>query len=340
MSKPRMSALPLLQYCGKAQDISATGAGGRSSAIGTAFHALCSKAPDAEQLAARLSDKEREQLAELIPPKPILVGTSFDTSVELTYEEAHKEVRVLVREDLMPVMSEEDAFLTGTVDLFWVFGKTLYVADIKKTSFAAPDGPASLQVIGYAVALLSILESEGLEIDGYYTGIWDATEGQWEWSDYVDIWSNEHQLNCDRVLGAARNYGGEFNLGSHCRSCYGRTRCPQYLLPPDVAGEMLEQFKKEGGISPETALPALLAAQRAVDSGEEVIRLLKAYADQSGGIPDPSSGKVYAPITCKGRVTLDRARLESENPELVERYSRTGTSYQQFRWLKPKKDGK
>lgn len=329
MTRPRMSSLPLLQYCGQSQIVSATGGGGRNSAIGHAFHARCSGDEKAAEMALRLSDKERDTLDSLIPPTPITVN-----GAELHYAAAHKEQRVLMDESLQALNpdDEELAFLTGTVDLYWVVDasgqRTVYVADIKKSKYACPDGSASLQVVGYALAIASALSA-----DYYYVGIWDATDGEWDWSECFDVWSSDHQLNVDRVLAAANNYGGEYNVGSHCHGCWGRSRCPQFLMPLELAEGMLEPFTRPEGLTSETALAAMLTAERVLETATRVKDLAKAYARDIDGLVDPAAGKVYAPVSCKGRANLDRSSLERDHPELVQSYTKYGSNYEQFKWL-------
>jgi hypothetical protein len=172
-----------------------------------------------------------------------------------------------------------------------------------------------------------------LSADYYYCGIWDATDGEWDWSECYDVWSEEHQRNVDRILAAAENYGGEFNLGNHCHGCYGQSRCPQFLLPMDLAETSLEPFTREGGLTNEKALEAFLLAQRVKETAEKVIELTKAYARQVDGLIDFSAGKVYAPVSCKGRASLDKKAIERDHPDIVERYTRFGSKYEQFKWL-------
>src|SRR6185436_7901673 len=250
----RFSRLPVLQFCGQSQILGEQGAGSRASAIGSAFHAKCAAIHHPEHrthataLYERLTTKERELVDALIPPTPIEVNGH-----ELTYENATKE-------HPCEVTRVAEVAVRGTADLFWIHDKIAYVADIKRTSFTAPDGPASLQVIGYAIAI-----AREFFCEGYFPGIWDATCGEWQWGAYVDLWSNEAVVNENAVLAAAANHGGEYNMGGHCSQCYGRQRCPQYLLPLDLADTSLAPFTAPGAITNENALEALMLAKRAAD---------------------------------------------------------------------------
>lgn len=327
--KARMSSLPLLQHCGQAQIMSARGAGGTNSAIGIAFHAKCSGAENAAELIARLTDEAQAELAQLIPPQPVVAAEG----AMLHYQDARKEVPVGL--NAMGAYVEKDSdesILDGTCDLYWTLetgGKKLvYVADIKKSSFAVPDGARTLQAIGYAIAICSKEEA-----DGYLTGIWDATEGRWEWTPYVDAWSEEAERNLDRVIGAAKNYNGEFVVGPHCSSCYGRAHCPQYLLPPELCESSLAPFTEPGALTHENALEALVLAKRALDLGKRVEDLVKAYARDQGGLRDAQRGKVWTPVRCKGKASLDRRSLERDQPEIIEKYTIFGADYEQWKWV-------
>ena len=326
-----MSSLPILQHCGQAQIMSARGAGSTNSAIGTAFHAVCAGAENAAELVARLSDEAQAELAALIAPQPVLIADGANGKV-LDYKDAQKEVAVgLTQEGSYAPNGSDESILDGTCDLYWVLEvgtkRIVYVADIKKSSYAAPDGARTLQAIGYAVAICSKEEA-----DGYATGIWDATEGRWEWTPYVDAWSEEAEKNLDRVVAAARNYGGEFNVGTHCSSCYGRSHCPQYLLPCELAETSLAPFTEPGAITHENALEALLVAKRALDTAKRVEDLVKAYARSAGGLQDHARGKVWLPVRTKGKTSLDRRSLERDQPDLIEKYTIFGADYEQWKW--------
>lgn len=320
MTIARFSRLPVLQFCGKSHELGESGlsAGSRASALGTAFHAKCSESAEYNGLRARLTSDEQAALDALIRPTPILVG-----DVELLYDEAHKEVKCALRD------ADGAIACAGTADLYWVYEGVLYCADIKKTKYTAADGPDSLQVVGYATALCM-----ALGCDGYHAGIWDATDGEWSWGPYVDSYSARFQETYDTLVAAAKNLAGEYNVGPHCMQCYSRWKCPQFLLPLDMVGTSLEPFTAPGVLTHETAAAALIMAARAEETAEEVKRLVKSFAQSNGGeVRDDSTGKVWRGVSCKGRATLDRASLEKENPELVQRHTRFGAAYYQYRWV-------
>lgn len=307
--------------------------GGRAAAIGTATHAVFSNAPNAAELLARLTPEEREEVAEMKRPTPVEVA-----GVTLAYEDFEHERALALDHDgayrTNDDVTEDFLMLRGTADMVahaTLDGKRVaFVGDLKKTAYAATDGPYSLQLIGYAIAYASMIGA-----DGYYTGIWDCTEGEWQWSEYVDLWSEQHEQNWHRVRASALNHGGEYSVGSHCSSCYGRKRCPQWLLPPELVGTSLGPLTAPEELTQEHANELLLLSKRAEDTVDAVKDILKHYARESGGIAD-GKGKVWAPVTSKGKTSLDRKALERDNPEIVQRYTVLGQPYQTFRWVKEK----
>lgn len=325
--KARMSALPVLQYCGQTQILGESSGAGRAAAMGTAFHAICSNAVNKDELLTRLSDREREEVSQLVKPAPF----EFD-GVSLNYEAACRERSIaLTKDGLVCDYGSDEAFVQGTTDLEWLVStpkrKTVIIGDIKKTAWAAPDGALSLQLLGYAVAF-----ARHFGADGYVTGIWDATAGEWSWSDWFDVWGEAASDHWERIKAAVRNHGGEYSLGTHCQGCWSRGRCPQYLLPPDMAETSLAALTTEDGLDDEKAAAALMLAERAIKTAEAVKDRVKMYALENGGIV--SGGKVYKPIKCKGRTSLDTKRLEADNPELAMRYTKFGADYNTFRWVK------
>jgi cytochrome c5 len=330
----RFSALPVLQFCGQGQVLGESMGGGRAAAIGTATHAVFSDDPKASEFMARLTPDERETVGEMKRPTPVVIG-----ALELTYEMAEHEVPLALGSDgAYLAWAEVEApwglLVRGTADMCWtavVGGKTVaFIGDLKKTAYAAPDGPYSLQLIGYAIAF-----ARKVGADGYYTGIWDCTEGEWQWSGYVDLWSEEHEANWERVRAAAKNHGGEYSVGSHCSSCYGRKRCPQWLLPPDLAATMLEPFTKAEALTHEAAAQALLLSKRAEDTIKAVKEICQHFANENDGILD-GKGKKWAPVYSKGKTSLDRKALERDNPEIVQRYTVLGQPYATYRWINAK----
>jgi hypothetical protein len=327
----RMSALPTLQFCGQAQILGESLGAGRPAAIGTAFHAKCSGAANYDSLRARLTEDEQEELDALIPP------ADFEAfGVPLTYAEMLKEVPVALDKfgGFLPY-DHPDALVRGTLDMAcMVVAEGMSVAlviDIKKSAYAVPDGARSLQIKGYAKAY-----AEKMNADAYVTGVWDATEGQYEFSDFVRTFSNEADNDWATIKAAAENHGGEYSLGGHCVGCYGRKRCPQWLLPLELADTSLSAFTAEGGLTAETALDALILANRAKDTAKAVIDIVKHFSRDNGGIEDFTQNKVWAPNRCKGKVLLNRKRLETDHPELVQQYMEIGQPYDVFRWLKVK----
>lgn len=323
----RFSRLPVLQYCGQAQRLGELGAGSRASAIGTAFHAKCSGSPEALALYARLTTDEKADVDKLIPP----VSTAVN-GIELNYTDMEQEVAV-------KFMAGDEVLVQGTADMACHRERIAYVCDIKRSSFTVPDGPASLQVIGYAVSY-----AQANDCLGYVPGIYDATAGEWIWGEYVDLYSEQHEDNVGLIEAAARNDGGEYNVGTHCSQCYARTQCPQFLMPPDVAFTTLEPFSAPGLVNHDNAAELMVLCQRAIDTAEAVKGYIKEFVRENG--PIRHNGKIWKGVPTKGKASLDRVALEKDHPDLCQSYTKFGNPYDTFRWVndpdivKPKKPRK
>ncbi len=341
MTKARMSALPVLQYCGQSQRIREEMGSSRDAVIGSTFHAVCSGQPVSVDMMARLTKDELSQLGELIPPTPLrfeINGEAYTRS----YADADKEVPLGITESgSYTAHGDASALANGTADMAWVIHPdkeggplAVVVADIKRSIYGCPDGPESLQVKGYAIAL-----AHQCGADGYLTAIWDATEGEWHVGEWIDVWSQRAADDWARVKAAATNYGGEYSVGTHCFDCFARRRCPQWLLPLESSGEMLKSLATPDGLTNDKALEMLMTLKRLETTCEEAKEILKSYAHDTE-IVDSLTGKRWAPSWSKGRAALDKKKLEQDNPELVQRYMSTGAPYATYRWMNPKKEKK
>lgn len=319
----RFSSLPVLQYCGQALVLSSQGGGNRATAKGTANHARSAKGAEYTELHARLSPSEQAELAELFLPT-----TTVCNGIELDYANATKEAPAQLR------APDGELVCEGTADMYWVVGDRLYLADIKNSLHTVNDGPRSLQIVGYAIAICTTLS-----LNGWTAGVFGATEGEWRWGDYHDAWSLEHEAEYTRAVASARNHGGEYNMGSHCQQCYARQRCPQYLLPPDMAETSLAPFVEPGAITNENATALLLLAQRAADTAKTVRGLLEDHARANGGIED-GAGKVWKPLPMRGRTSFDSKAFAKDNPGAIERYTKFGADYETFKWVNVPKGSK
>ena len=326
----RFSSLPVSQYCPKSAALN-LGAG-RAAAVSSVFHARCAGDDKWREAYARLTDEEQAEVDAMIPPDDVNVrGNVFE---RLSYSAAKKEVALGLTEQCGYVpKGHPDALCEGTCDMYWVRNRTAYVVDLKRSEYTTAEGPESLQVKGYALAVCALHADE---VDGYVTGIYAATEGTWSFADYISLDSEQCVKDWERVKAAAMNVDGDYATGVHCRSCYSRFKCPAYLVPPGEAHEGITRYFS-GELDNTKALELLRFTERVEDTCKQARLLLKAVAEVNG-IIDPESGKVYRAVMCKGKVSLDKKSLETEHPELVQKFMVQGKGYPQFRWVNGEKN--
>lgn len=247
----------------------------------------------------------------------------------LDYESAEKELHVQV--------TERDTFITeGTLDFAWVRTvrgrKWAFVADLKRNTWAIPDGPDSLQLAAYGHAYAHLRGCVG-----YTPGLWSGTESEWTWGTPVDLTSPEALDLWLRLKRAAKNDARlhpnnpdkqRHVTGAHCSSCYGRMNCRAW---GDMALHALNTGHEE--INNDTAGHILLAAKAAAEHADQLIESLKEFAIRGGVIRDHKTGKTYLPTLCKGKKGLDQEALKASGVDL-EKFQKTGKPYQQFSWRK------
>lgn len=325
MKGNRMSAIPVAEFCGRAAGLS-NGAG-RSAAVSSAFHAVCSGSPHAKALLASLTADEQGQARAMKRPTDVEVAGHV-----LRYDDAEKETELGLTTRLTYCKADDPELLTlGHEDLGWTVEvnghRVAYTGDIKRTSWTTLDGPESLQLIAYGLARAARDRCSHM-----CCGIWDATLGEWHWGELVDLDSEEAVTLGERVIHAAKNTGGDFATGAHCRSCWSRFQCPAHLLGTAFTGSVFDAMTKADPAEDEVR-ELLLAVQAQEDGIEKAKEFCKAWAEAHGGIRDPQARKVYLPIMCKGRESIDANKVLAEVPN-PERFFRQGKPYSMFRWVK------
>lgn len=322
----RISLLPISEFCGKAPVLSEQYGAGRAAAMSSAFHAAQAGAPDAPALASRLTDVEREEIAGWHSPATVVLhpGCTLD------YQHAEKEVEV--------VLQEGELDIVGHVDFAWIYddafdgfdGRIAYVADIKKSVWTTTEGPESLQLHGYGMAY-----AKARGCDAYVTGLWCATEGEWLWAkEMVVLDSDRGRAILERIKFAAENRSDEASTGEHCGRCWSRMHCPEHLLPAALGETWLAPVAEGGDISLVDAsfIHKLGALEKMIDVAKE-----QAKAAVKRGllrVRDPETGKIWAPVETKGRVSVDAGKLKAELGDDAKRFMRQGAPYDQFRWVK------
>lgn len=327
----RMSALPIAKYCGRSPVLGSQYGAGRGAVMGRAFHASTAGEPDAASLLARLTEAELEQVTQWHRPGDIEVNGGT-----LTYADATKEVEVALDCDGMFTADIEHATTVGHLDFAWVVErgdkKIAYVADIKRSEWTVSSGTDSLQLrtYGYAWAMRH-------DCDAFCVGIWAATEGEWQWSDMFDMFDDGPVIW--EEIKAAATTPDEAITGTHCTGCWSRFHCAEHLLPaslPSNPDYVLAKFT-EGGEGLQTQADARKALEL-VKAMEHVLKVAKSgtqeWARRNGGILNEDGSKRYLPIITKGRASLDAKSLKADHPDVAAKYTKTGSSFDTFRWVK------
>ena len=319
MTYVRPSSLGVAEFCPRSADLNEQSGISRAAIISTAWHA---KLAGNDTLVGELHPDERKEVA--------TYGTPTDAYVEgagwLHYEHAEKELHVQVQ--------ERDTLITeGTLDFAWVREvggrRWAFVADLKRSTWAIPDGADCLQLAAYGHAYAALRSCEG-----YTPGLWSGTDSEWTWGQPIDLTSPEALDLWLRLKRAAKNDwrlktkvdDKRFVTGAHCGACYGRQRCPEYaaLTADGSAAE----------VTPENAAELLLKAKAMAELAETITSNVKIYADRGGVVKDPVSGKVYLSTVTKGRESLDKEALLKDYPDAA-RYWRKGQPGKMFSWRKP-----
>jgi len=330
----RMSSLPIAERCGAAAGLSARHGSGRPAAMSRAFHALCAEDPQAFRLFAALAPIEKEEVNGWKRPADVTVNGWC----VLDYASAVKELEVGLDCWGDYVDPKVDDFCPGHLDFAWLREiegvRVAFVADIKKSVWTTPDGPDSLQIHAYGRAF-----AKKVGAHAYCVGIWAATEAKWLWdTEIIQLDGPKANELLDRILFAAAN-SGEASTGPHCRQCYARLHCDEYLLPA-VTQQALVRKAVQDGVFGETATvdaddaAAMLDwAERAKDLAKFVNDNLRERVRRGEVVIEDEDGRVWAPITKPGKVSVDMDVLKAMGGESALKY---GAPFEEFRWRKPK----
>jgi hypothetical protein len=334
----RMSSLPTLAYCGKAdtlgKDTETT-----QSFRSTCFHYRCEK-NEAHPEEHRLSEQDRIEIGRWKKPTKMKVGEN-GIVFELKYEDSDKE-RILGLDndfnfvELPNGISQEELekipnlLLSGHLDMAWDVPQLdlVVVNDIKSSIFAVKDKAESLQLHAYGFAYGKLKKRSR-----YLTAIWDASDGKHYINDrFIECESFEAQEIQERIRLAANNSSDKFTKGSHCSGCWKRDSCPAHLV--DLGGE--NRFAKlfSGEATESDVRQALVDAKGLAQLAEKAIDECKGWAERHGGIRSEDGLKVYKPMLRNGRKTLDQAKVMKElNLESLDKYMKQGESYKQWDWI-------
>ncbi len=330
----RVSLLPITKYCGAAAKLSELSGSGRAALMSSWFHAHNADPTGAhtETLWRSLTDREQEECEQWSPPADV----ETEGGVMLRYAEAEKELEVRLRFDDGP----HDIESIGHLDMGWkpirVDGfDIVHIGDIKKQAWTSIEGPYSLQLQAYGWAYARMRGAQG-----YVTGIWLATEGKWLWADAPVMLDSEEAFRIrEELVHAMRQRDDYAPHGVHCRDCYGRLKCPQYVLGAVDSGVWVEPLTREGAdlneLDDATLRRLLLAGKAMAELGEAVVKQVHSVVDRGRLLPDPDTGKVYAPIEQRGRESaLSAKALREAMGPAAEQYIKRGVPFKQHRWLK------
>lgn len=330
MTYVRPSSLGVAEFCPRSADLNEQSGISRAAIISTAWHA---KLAGNDTLIGELHPDERKEVDGYGTPTTASVTVfsnpnGSDQLVQfLDYESAEKELYVQVFEGQETLVTE------GTLDFAWVRTvagrRWAFVADLKRSTWAIPDGPDCLQLAAYGHAY-SVLRS----CEGYTPGLWSGTDSEWSWGTPVDLTSPEALDLYLRLKRASKNDwrlktkddDKRFVTGAHCSACYGRQRCPEYAaLTAD--GSVAE-------VDAENAAQLILKAKAMSELAERITDQVKVFSERGGVVKDPATGKLYLPTVCKGRLGFDKEAAIKAGFD-VEKFQKRGAPYSQFGWRKP-----
>ena len=326
----RPSALGVAEFCPTSVALSEASGISRAAVMSSAWHA---KLAGDDTKIGELHPDERKEVSTWGAPTPAKVSLDGDTWLGLDYESADKELHVKVW--------ERDTLITeGTLDFAWtrdVAGrKWAFVADLKRSTWAIPDGPDCLQLAAYGHAYAALRGCVG-----YTPGLWSGTDSEWAWGRPVDLTSPEALDLWLRLKRSARNDARQLTgdkaravTGAHCKACYGRMRCPEWAVLGSFTydgGKVVDEIRE---VSEDNAAELLLEAEAAIEHAERIKENVKAYVERGGSVVDAATGKRFLPVVTKGRESLDKEALLKDYPDAV-KYWRRGKPGQQFRWSKP-----
>ncbi len=327
----RMSALPIAQYCGQAPILGEKHGAGRAAAMSSAFHALC--AGDPSKLAF-LTAHEKEEIATWKMPadieRPLAPINGKKRGELLTYANSDKEMLVGLDTWGGFTLEPKQAVTLGHLDFAWACDDGVaLIVDIKKSIWTTPEGPESLQLHAYGLAY-----AELRGCDAYIPGLWIADEGEYLFAkEAVDLASPRARELWRQIDHAAMNDGG-FATGPHCRNCWSRLHCQEYVMPV-ATGQSLAFLKPfaEGFEFPDNSFDVWQELKRAEEVVEKCKDNLKEAVRRGvTQVIDHEKNQQWAQIEMPGRKTLDRKALEADGVDLG-KYEKQGAPYVTPRWV-------
>ena len=329
-----MSSLGLAAICPQSPLLSATHGASIEALKGQTHHALCANDPKGARLLASLPESDRTEVLGWTKPSPVSFKDRGETVV-LDYDKAEHEIEVaLDRHGMACKLDDPEVATVGHIDMAWVHEfrdktRVAYIGDIKKTEWTTPDGPETLQCAAYGFAYASLMGC-----DGFVCGLYLASEGVWDWSGrYHDLNTTDSMRLLDVVLHAAANEGDAV-FGTHCRNCWAKLHCPEFLLPAALGESELRALtvNRPGTIQNNEALEALKFVMRCEPLLKQAKDTLKTFSERSGGIYDPETRKVWAATYCRGKESVDADLLREKLGPEAEKFFKRGNPYPRMSW--------
>lgn len=321
-----MAQLPLRAMCGASGPLSRKYGSGRSAEQSKAFHAHIAGQPEASKLMALLTDEERDEILTWHKPTDVVIEGDL-----LDYASSDKEVELALDQFGQPCDFEDpNALIRGRMDFGWVRNDLAYVEDVKRSVWTTPEGPDSLQLHAYGHAYARLHE-----VPGYCTGIWAATEGEHIWSSEVVMFGSEKQERIwERIYHAAKNETGKYTTGPHCKQCFARLHCEEFLLPAaTLTAANLADPNSGALLDPSAAGEMVERVQRLMDLGERYLDNLKEHV-RRGQLKVLSGNKMWAPVTEKrGRESIDKEKLAQVLNGDLSKVMTRGEPRTSFRWV-------
>lgn len=313
----RISSLPIVQYCGEAGNLSDSGSSGRRAVMGTAFHSYAYTGIfEPEKFG--LTEAEADEISEWYVPK------EFDVDGELI------KYKDMVRETEVSLSLPNGDVSIGHPDAYILTNEYLLVVDIKSTRWTTSDGLDSLQLHGYAMAILESTEDFSSDIP-YRVALYSADTGDFQYSHLIT--GDEKRSWANKVYYAAAN--NKLVTGPHCMGCWNRLRCRAHMVEAIESIPGLESMSDMESMTAEEASKALLAIkalEKVIDKAQDN---LKAFSKKHGGIPlEP--GYHWAPVESMGRLRLTVADVKSKYPDVYNECSKRGSPSVSFRRVKKK----
>lgn len=330
-----MSSLPVTQFCGQSPVIRArySGTAERPAVQSSYFHAVCAgRSEEAARLRAMLPPEELEETEAWHKPQDAVLDYPQGT-INLDYASAHKELEVAIRDDGEPCKADDARVLTvGHLDFAWVreyAGETVaFIADIKRSAWTVTN-PNSLQLLAYGWAF-----SKDVGATVFVPGIWAATEGTWSWGDWVPMNAFDNIDLWWRIQHAATN-DGPASIGPHCKNCFARLHCPEWVFPSSERSAGALAILQESALGKEPSAvemaDAVLWAQSVKDVADRVLDNAKEFARRGNKVAT-ADGREFRVTMRQGRETADIKQLKKDLGDEAQKYLRRGESFPYPSW--------